>query len=71
MSHFRPAGPANTWTYFQRSEAYDNVPGQYFGESIEVSGETIMVSARAHNSNRGAAYLLFDGILLKDGFESL
>ncbi len=71
MFHFKPAGPANNWTYFQRSEAYDNVAGQYFGESIEVSGETIMVSARAHNSNRGAAYLLFDGIFLKDGFESL
>ena len=52
-------------------EFYDNVPSPYFGAVIAAANETIMVSASAHNDGRGVAYLLFNGILFKDGFEYL
>ena len=71
MFQFKQAAPASAWTQLQRFEPFDNVPSQFFGAVIAASGETIMVSATAHNSGRGAAYLLFDGILFKDGFEDL
>ncbi len=71
MYQFKQASSASAWAQLSRFEPYDNVPGQYFGAVIAVAGETIMVSATAHNGGQGAAYLLFDGIFLKDGFESL
>ena len=71
MYQFKQAALASAWTQLARFEPYDNVASQYFGALIAVAGETILVSAVAHNNNQGAAYLLFDGIFLKDGFESL
>ena len=71
MYQFKQAAFGSTWAQLSRFEPYDNVPSQFFGGVIAASGETIMVSATAHNGGRGAAYLLFDGIFLKDGFESL
>ena len=71
MYQFKQAASGSAWAQLSRFEPYDNVASQFFGAVIAVSGETIMVSATAHNEGRGAAYLLFDGIFLKDGFESL
>lgn len=71
MFQFKQASSASAWAQLSRFEPYDNVPAQNFGAMIVTSGETILVSATAHNGGQGAAYLLFDGIFLKDGFESL
>jgi len=71
MYMFKQATSASAWASFTHFEPYDNVASQFFGAVIAASNETIMVSATAHNNGRGAAYLLFDGILFKDGFESL
>lgn len=59
------------WTQDSRFEAYDGVPGQSFGIWLAASDSTVMVGASTHDASRGAVYLMFDGLLFKDGFEEI
>ena len=68
-SYQRDAG--GQWVQNSRFEAYDGVPGQSFGIWVGASGSTVMVGASTHDAARGAVYLMFDGMIFKDGFEAL
>ncbi|HRG17286.1 MAG TPA: hypothetical protein PLB00_14915, partial [Pseudomonadota bacterium] len=59
------------WVQNSRFEAHDGVPGQSFGTWIGASGSTVMVGASTHDASRGAVYLMFDGMIFKDGFEAI
>lgn len=59
------------WTQDSRFEAYDGVPGQSFGIWLAAFDSTVMVGASTHDASRGAVYLMFDGLLFKDGFEEI
>ncbi|MBI2399149.1 MAG: FG-GAP repeat protein [Xanthomonadales bacterium] len=58
------------WLQSSRFEAYDGVPGQSFGGWIGASSNHVLVGAQGHDQSRGAVYVLFDGLLFKDGFEA-
>jgi hypothetical protein len=68
-SYQRDAG--GQWIQNSRFEAYDGVPGQSFGIWVGASGSTVMVGASTHDASRGAVYLMFDGMIFKDGFEAI
>lgn len=59
------------WFQAARFEAFDGAQGGTFGDWIGASGSTLMVGASTHGTGHGAVYLLFDGLLFKDGFEAL
>lgn len=72
-SYRRDAG--GQWYQAVRFEAFDGPLAGSFGDWIGASGATVMVGAStygsAHGSAHGAVYLLFDGMIFKDGFEAL
>lgn len=68
-SYQRDAG--GQWIQNSRFEAYDGVPGQSFGIWVGASGSTVMVGASTHDASRGTVYLMFDGMIFKDGFEAI
>ena len=56
---FVRSGP--TWSLQQKLVAADGLPGDYFGISVSVSGDTVVVGARMHDTHAaadiGAAYV--------------
>ncbi len=46
-------------TWFQRAKisAFDGAPNDLFGDSVAISGPTVMVGARGRNGGAGAAYV--------------
>ncbi|HZF49779.1 MAG TPA: kelch repeat-containing protein [Polyangiaceae bacterium] len=46
-----------TWMYEDELVAADGAPGDEFGWSVALSGDTALVGTRLHNAARGAAYV--------------
>lgn len=48
---------SGVWSKIQKITASDASTGDYFGESVSISGDTLVVGAYGENSSRGAAYI--------------
>ncbi len=48
---------SGVWTQQQKLTASDGVPGDYFGWSVSVSGDTAVIGAYAKINDRGAVYV--------------
>ena len=46
-----------TWTQQAKLTASDGAANDYFGTSVSLSGDTLVIGALGHNSNQGAAYV--------------
>jgi hypothetical protein len=68
-SYRRDAG--GQWFQAVRFEAFDGPLAGSFGDWIGASGATVMVGASTYGLGHGAVYLMFDGMIFKDGFEAL
>jgi len=53
----RNAGGTNAWGQVAKLTASDAVAGDYFGNSVSVAGDVLVVGARSKNSSTGAAYV--------------
>ena len=53
----RNQGGVDNWGQVKRPTAVDATPGDVFGVSVGISGDTVVVGAQGKNSNTGAAYI--------------
>jgi FG-GAP repeat/HYR domain len=53
----RNHGGANLWGEVAKLTASDSGTGYFFGTSVSISGDTVVVGANGTNSNRGSAYV--------------
>lgn len=53
----RHQGGPDNWGQLTELTAFDAAPGDAFGYSVSLHGDTVVVGARGHDGNRGAAYL--------------
>jgi hypothetical protein len=53
----RNQGGADNWGQVKELTASDGAPGDTFGESVGISGDTVVVGAYSKNSETGAAYI--------------
>jgi hypothetical protein len=53
----RNQGGANNWGQVKKLTASDGVPGEYFGQAVGISHDTVVVGAFNNNSGMGAAYI--------------
>ncbi|MBI5100540.1 MAG: chitobiase/beta-hexosaminidase C-terminal domain-containing protein [Nitrospirae bacterium] len=56
---YRNEGSVNNWGQKKKLTASDGADSDYFGTSVSVYGNTIVVGAKGDNSNRGAAYVYY------------
>jgi hypothetical protein len=63
---YYPSGPGSayvfvrfgsTWIQHAKLEPVDGVPGDWFGVSVAVDGDTALVGAKHHGNSQGAAYV--------------
>ena len=52
-----PGNLASSWTQRAQLSADDRAPGDYFGKSVSIDGDTIVVGADGDQSARGSAYV--------------
>ena len=50
-------GSGTTWHQFDKLTASDGSTGDEFGIAVAISGDTALIGARGHDSNKGAAYV--------------
>ncbi len=53
----RNQGGSNNWGQVKKMYASDGTVSDHFGESVSISGDTIVVTSKYDNSNQGAAYI--------------
>jgi ribonuclease BN (tRNA processing enzyme) len=53
----RNQGGADNWGQVKKLTASDGIVQDSFGESVAISGDTVVVGAPDHNGHRGAAYV--------------
>jgi hypothetical protein len=54
---YRNQGGADNWGEVKKLVASDGAADDFFGNSVSVTGETIVVGAHSHNGYRGTAYV--------------
>jgi spore coat protein U-like protein len=56
---YRNQGGANAWGQVAKVTASDGTAGDYFGEAVAISGDTVVVGAYLEGNGRGAVYVFY------------
>jgi hypothetical protein len=54
---YRDEGASDNWGIVKKLLASDQTPNGYFGTSVSISGDTVVVGAPGHLADQGAAYV--------------